>query len=167
MATYYARKNGNINATDVWAPTPTGTAGAQTFAAGDVLVANSFAITVNVSTDLGATGEVRNDTTGTATAGGSFALSNGVTLTANVIAGTVSVVTLTSTNSATIVGNVTGGSANAYGVNHSSSGTITITGNVTGGSGSSAFGINMSAVNGKATITGNVGLMVAAILRKL
>lgn len=157
MAVYYARKAGNINATDVWATTPTGTAGEQTFAAGDVLVANSFAITVNVSTDLGATGEVRNDTTGTATAGGSFALSNGVTLTANVIAGTVSVVTLTSTNSATIVGNVTGGtSANAYGVNHSSSGTITITGNVTGGSGASAFGLNMSTANGKATITGNV-----------
>lgn len=157
MATYYARKAGNINASDVWATTPSGTAGAQTFVSGDVLVSNSFAITVNVSTDLGSTGEVRNDTTGGATAGGSFALSNGVTLTANVYAGSVTCVTLTSTNSATIVGNITGGtSANAYGVSTSSTGTITITGSVTGGTAASAYGINTTTNSSKITITGNI-----------
>lgn len=156
MATYYARKSGNINANDVWATTPSGTAGAQTFVAGDVLVANSFTVTVNVSTDLGSTGEVRNDTTGGATAGGSFSLSNGVTLTANVFAGTVTCVTLASTASATIVGNLTGGSsANAYGVDVSSSGALTVTGSLTGGSGNSAYGVFYNG-SGTASITGNV-----------
>lgn len=155
MPTYYARKAGNINATDVWATTPSGTAAAQTFVAGDVLVANSFAITVNVSTDLGATGEARNDTTGGATAGGSFSLSNGVTLTANVFAGTVTCVTLAGSASASVVGNVTGGtSANAIGVDSTGTGTLTVTGNVTGGTASSTFGVR-SASSGPVVLTGN------------
>lgn len=157
MATYYARKSGNINATDVWATTPSGTAGAQTFASGDVLVANSFTITVNVSTDLGSTGEVRNDTTGGATAGGSFSLSNGVTLTANVFAGSASCVTLAGTVSATVIGNINGGSAaTAYGVSMGSTGTLTITGSISGGTVSTtAHGINVSAA-GIVNVTGNV-----------
>lgn len=158
MPTYYARKSGNVNATDVWATTPTGTAAAVTFAAGDVLVANSFTVTVNVSTDLGSTGEVRNDTTGGATAGGSFSLSNGVTLTASVFAGSATCVTLASTASATIVGNITGGSSsNASGASTTSSGTLTITGAVTGGIASNAHGVNFNAASpGTAAITGNV-----------
>jgi hypothetical protein len=157
MATYYARKTGNINANDVWATTASGTAGAVTFAAGDVLIANSFTITVNVTTDLG-NGEVRNDVpSGSgATAGGSFSLSNGVTLTANVIAGTATCVTTASTVSATIVGSVTGGTASsAHGVNHNSTGTLTITGNVAASSGTSARGVN-NASTGTVNITGNV-----------
>jgi len=157
MATYYARKAGNINATDVWATTPSGVAGPVTFVSGDVLVANSFAITVNVSTNLGGLGEVRNDTTGGATAGGSFTLSNAVTLTANAIAGTAQCVTYSGTagNSATIVGNCTGGSSvAAYGASNNSTGTLTITGNCTGGSSTSANGANNNST-GTLTITGN------------
>lgn len=179
MATYYARKSGNINATDVWATTPTGTAAAQTFAAGDILVSNSFTITVNVSTDLGSTGQVLNDTTGGATAGGSFSLSNGVTLTANVTGGATACVTLAGTASATVVGTVTGGtSGTGHGVSVSSTGTMTITGavvagsvsavvttssctlnitgNVTGGAASSSNGVYSALVGGTWTITGNV-----------
>ena len=158
MPTYYARKAGNINATDVWATTPSGTAAAQTFVAGDVLVSNGFAITVNVSTNLGSTGEVRNDTTGGATAGGSFSLSDGVTLTANVFAGSATCVTLAGTASATIVGNITAGTAtNAHGVSTSSTGTLTITGAVTGGSGANTHGVNFtSASPATVAITGNV-----------
>lgn len=157
MPTYYARKSGNVNATDVWATTPTGTAAAVTFAAGDVLVANSFTVTVNVSTDLGSTGQVRNDTTGGATAGGSFSLSNGVTLTASVFAGNAQCVTLAGTASAAIVGNITGGTAiTAHGVNVStSSGKLTVTGSVTGGTGTSADGILVSS-SGTLQVTGNV-----------
>jgi hypothetical protein len=158
MPTYYARKSGNIDATDVWATTPSGTAGAVTFASGDVLVANSFTVTVNVSANLGAAGEVRNDTTGGATAGGSFSLSNGVTLTANVIAGTATCVTLSGSASATIVGGVTGGTASsANGVNLTSSGTLNVIGNVTGGSGvNAAVGVIATSGPGVVNVTGNV-----------
>ena len=108
MATYYARKAGNINAADVWATTPSGTASNlfSTFTNADVLVANSFTITVNVSATVA---EVRNDTTGGATLGGTFTLSAGVTLTANIFSayyanGSSCVAASVSSN---IVGNVT------------------------------------------------------------
>lgn len=157
MATYYARKAGNINASDVWATTPSGTAAAVTFASGDVLMANSFAITVNVTTNLGSTGEVRIDTTGGATNGGSFALSSGVTLTANVFGGSNSSC-VSNGVTASIVGNIRGGtSGNAWGVTNS--GTINITGNITGGSGPGApcYGVGNSASSGIINvISGNV-----------
>ena len=159
MPNYFARANGNINATNVWATTPTGTAAAQTFVAGDVLYANNFAITVNVDTNLGSTGEVRNDNTNGATAGGSFTLSNGVTLTANVFAGSTgaSCVIFSGVvgNSATIVGNCTGGSgSNANGANNNSTGTLSIVGNCTGGSAGSANGANNNST-GTLSIVGN------------
>jgi len=192
MPTYYARKAGNMNASDVWATTPSGTASAVTFANGDVLMANSFAITVNVSTNLGATGQVRNDTTGGATAGGSFTLSNGVTLTANVFAGNATVGCVlfsgASGNAANIVGNITGGSNTSPGANNTSSGTLIITapenitgglnnpgaqnsnigtlditGNVIGGSGTAtAFGVN-NVSTGTLIITGNVTAGASAV----
>jgi hypothetical protein len=159
MPTYYARKAGNINAADVWATAPAGTASAVTFADGDVLMANSFAITVNVSTNLGATGEVRNDTFGGATAGGSFTLSNGVTLTANCFANQTFLVTFSGTagNSASIVGNCTGGgggggATGATAARNTSTGTLNITGNCTGGSGATAAN---NASTGTLNITGN------------
>jgi hypothetical protein len=157
MATYYARKAGNINAADVWATAPAGTASAVTFAAGDVLMANSFAITVNVSTDLGATGEVRNDTTGGATTGGTFTLSNGITLTANIFSASGVCVTFngTSGQSANIVGNVTGGVGGGDGAaKNASTGTLNITGNVTGGTNSGAYGANNNST-GTLNISGN------------
>lgn len=157
MANYFARKTGNINATDVWATTPSGTAAAQTFVAGDVLYANSFTITINVDTNLGSTGELRNDNTNGATAGGGFTISNGVTLTANCFAGSAGVtacVTLSS-GSATIVGNLTGGGASSsHGALHNSNGTLTITGNCTGGTANNAHGVQNGSI-GTVVITGN------------
>jgi hypothetical protein len=158
MATYFARKAGNINASDVWATTPSGTAGAVTFASGDVLMANSFAITVNVSTDLGAIGEVRTDTQNGATNGGSFILSNDVTLTANSFPGTLNagavVFSGAAGTSASIVGNVNGGVTNANGARNVSTGTLNITGNCIGGNGSGGEGVrNIS--TGTLNITGN------------
>jgi hypothetical protein len=164
MPTYFARRAGNINASDVWATTPSGTAGAVTFVAGDVLMANNFAITVNVSTNLGATGEVRNDTTGGATAGGGFTLSNGVTLTANAFGGTSHsgnhcvTFSLNSGNSAFFVGNATGG-AQGFVLNNSGTGTLNVTGVVTGGSNANpafpAYGCNNNA-GGTLNISGLV-----------
>jgi hypothetical protein len=158
MANYFARKAGNINATDVWATTPAGAAADvwSTFTSADVLHSNSFAITVNVDTTVG---EVRNDNANSATAGGSFTLSNGVTLTANAFAGSIGTACVifseTVGNSATLVGNATGGSANnAHGAINNSTGTLTITGNTTGGSLFNANGANNNST-GTLTITGN------------
>jgi hypothetical protein len=182
MANYFARKAGNINATDVWATTPSGTAADvwSTFTSSDVLHSNNFAITVNVSTTVAT---VRNDNANSATQGGSFTLSNGVTLTANVIGGASNAQCVifagTSGNSASIVGNITAGSGNDAVRNNSSgtlnatgnltattgsawaaisnisTGTVNITGNATGGSVSNAFAVDNSST-GTVNITGNV-----------
>jgi hypothetical protein len=155
MAIYYARKSGNINASDVWATTPSGTAAAVTFAAGDVLMANSFTVTVNVSTNLGATGEVRTNNAHGATNGGGFTLSNGITLTANCHAGSTTCITTAS--SATIYGNgfggVSYGSAAFY---NNGNGTLTIYGDITGGTGDTATGAVNQQNGGTLTIYGNV-----------
>jgi hypothetical protein len=141
MATYYARLAGNINATNVWATTPGGVAGPVTFASGDVLVANSFAITINVDTNLGGSGQVRNDTLGGATAGGTFTLNAGVTLTANVLqnnptgGATVVLFSANTPSQAWIVGNVTSPVSTSGGstpISISSTGTLNFTGNATG-----------------------------------
>jgi hypothetical protein len=156
MATYFARKAGNINASDVWATTPSGTAAAVTFVSGDVLMANSFAITVNVDTDLGATGEVRNDTTSGATQGGGFTLSNGVTLTASVFSGgTVTpCVTYSGNQSANIVGNVFGG-GQGMGATNTSSGTLNINGNCTGANRTAAANNSSGTLNITGICTGS------------
>ena len=161
MATYYARLAGNINASNVWATTPSGTAAAVTFASGDVLFSNSFAIAINVDTNLGGAGQVRNDTLGGATAGGGFTLNAGVTLTANCFAGSAATacVTFASTtpSAAFIVGNCTGGSlSGARGAVNSSSGTLTITGNLLGGSVSVQANGAGNTSTGTLNVTGNV-----------
>jgi hypothetical protein len=158
MANYFARKAGNIDATDVWATTPAGTAADvwSTFTSSDVLHSNSFTVTVNVDTTVG---EVRNNNANSATAGGLFDLLDGITLTADAFAGSTGNpcvrFTLAAGNSATLVGNATGGSANfANGANNASTGTLTITGNATGGSLGGAHAVN-NASTGTLTITGN------------
>jgi hypothetical protein len=140
MATYYARKAGNINAADVWSTTPAGTASNlfPTFTNADVLMANSFTITVNVSTTVA---EVRNDTAGGATNGGTFALASGVLLKANVFSAYYGngFACVSSGASASIEGNITvttSGAASSLlnraviftGVGGT---TLTITGNIT------------------------------------
>ena len=160
MATYYARLAGNINASNVWATTPSGTAAAVTFASGDVLVANSFTVTVNVSVDLGSTGQVRNDTFGGATNGGGFVLKPDQTLTATVITGTIaSCLTFSDAGSTYVVGTINANATNASTsglVNSSSTGTVFVTGNVVGSSGgANAIGITNSA-GGVINVTGSV-----------
>lgn len=155
MATWYARQTANINAANVWNAAPDGSGAWLTWppAASDVLLANNFTVTVNVSTTVA---EVRNDNTGGATAGGSFTLANGAVLMGNVYSGTAGTrcVTLTGTNSATIVGQIQSGATTA--VDMTSSGTLTVTGNVTGGTAANARGINQATAAGTITITGDV-----------
>jgi hypothetical protein len=159
MAIYYARKAGNVNATDVWATTPSGSASDvfSTFTSSDVLMANSFAITLNVNTTVA---EIRTDNANSATAGGSFTLNNSITLTASVFAGSTSAslsYTGNSPNSASIVGAISGGSGTSAtgAVTHSGTGTLNITGNITGGSGSQANGVRITG-GGTLNVTGNV-----------
>ena len=161
MATYFARKAGNINAADVWATTPSGTASNffPTFTSSDVLMANGFTVTVNVSATVA---EVRNDNTGGASASGTFSLSNGVTLTANAFGGSwqgvfcINANNLTPGQTASFVGNLTNGSGHADMVSFGSTGagTVNITGNLIGGVG--AAGRNYGAlIGGPTTINFN------------
>jgi hypothetical protein len=164
MATYYARKSGNINAADVWATTPSGTASNlfPTFTNADVLMANSFTITVNVSATVA---QVRNDTTGGATVSGSFSLAEGVTLTANSFTGNtnVSCISITGSVSASLVGNVAATQSavvNGAGLNHTSTGTLTVTGNInasttSGGQANHGVFFNQAGL-GALIVTGNV-----------
>jgi hypothetical protein len=157
MPTYFARANGNVNATNVWATTPTGTAGDffPSFTNADTLMANGFSVTLNVNvTAL----EVRNDTANGAQTGGSFALANNVTLTANVV-GAATCVTFSGSLSATVVGNVTGNSTTAInfqaGVANNGTGTLNVVGTVSGG----AWQLNNGVANnstGRVNITGDV-----------
>jgi hypothetical protein len=125
-------------------------------------MANSFSITINVSTDLGGSGQLRVDSTGGATAGGGFTLADGLTLTANIYGGSVAggCVTCNPTTQQFIVGNVfggTGGSFSASGITNTSGvGTLYVTGNISGGSGSSngTTGINLGSCS--LQISGNV-----------
>lgn len=152
MATYYARKNGNVNATDVWATTPTGVAGDyfSSFTNQDILVANNFTITLNVNTTVSI---IINDTTGGATAGGSFTLNGGITLTANIYASTV-VLNYSASGTSTIVGNIySPTSTNTYSVGVAGSGTLNIIGNIYGGSSNSSGVSNNSAT---VNFTGNI-----------
>lgn len=156
MPTYFARSSGNINGA-IWATTPTGTAGAVTFDPSDILVSNSFTITVNVSVTVT---QVTNTTTGGATAGGVFQLQNGVTLSAAVFGGTATCVSsgLASGSSASIVGNVSveaNGTA-AGTVANNSSGTLNITGAVSYGGASNSCSAVLNSSTGIINIVGNV-----------
>jgi hypothetical protein len=162
MATYYAVAAGNFNATSTWSTTPAGAAGFGPPIAGDTAVSNNRAVAVTVSATCL---EVRNDTTGGATAGGTFTLSNSVTLTANVtqanVTGGATVVAYAGAtpNSASIVGNAT--SVNTSGgsipINHTGTGTLNFTGNITGDAHGTGTGgvLSMASSLGTINFTGN------------
>lgn len=153
MAIILAAQNGNFTATSTWI-------GGVVPGVGDVAVANNKNVTINASVQCD---EVRNDTTGGATVGGTFTLTNGVTLTANVFAGSATfgvcvTFSLSSPSSAAVIGNVTGGAgaSASSGVNCGGTGTLSITGNVTGGASvSGGAGVNMNA-RGTLNVTGTV-----------
>lgn len=93
---------------------------------------------------------------------GTYVLNSGVTLTANVTNKTttanINCLSFSGISPATasIVGNVTSGTANsAIGVSNLSTGSLTITGNVFGGSGASSFGAQNNS-SGLLVITGNI-----------
>lgn len=102
MATILAAANGNWSATGTWI-------GGIIPTTGDIVVANNRTVTINTNV---ACIEVRNDTTGGATAGGGYTLNNNVIFSGNIINnganGTIMSYTSTLGNSSTVVGNLIG-----------------------------------------------------------
>jgi len=157
MATTWFAQNSsvNIDSASQWNSVAGGGGTVLTFAnldPTDTLVANGkTSITCNVSFVCA---EIRTLLLGAGASGGSFLLAAGVTVTANVLAGTSICLTRSAAGaSSSIIGNVTGGTES--GVVNSSTGTITITGNVTGSIGGFSNGI-LNSSTGTVTITGNV-----------
>jgi hypothetical protein len=150
MATILAATTGNWSAGGTW------TGGVKP-GAGDVAVANNKTVTIDEDVTCA---ELRNDTTGGATAGGGFSVPNTSfgtrNITAALVGGSAALVTCAHVtgNTVNVVGNVTGGTAtSATGLQNSTTGAITVTGTVTGGSGSTTYGVNT--VTGAATLTGD------------
>lgn len=166
MATILASATGNWSSTSTWT-------GGVIPGPGDVAVSSDYTITVDQSVTCA---EVRNDTTGGATAGGRFALSSGVTLTANVYAGGTAnafgCVSASTTGPSTIIGDVYAGTG-CIGARNGGAQTFTIIGTVYGngyGPGSTGITANMyGAVNAstgllyvRATVQGSLGMPAVA-----
>lgn len=145
MANIKAAQTGNWSATSTWT-------GGVVPVAGDNVSSNNFTVTVDVNATVA---NVTNGTAYAATAGGSFALNNGITLTSNCINGTSSsLISISGTASATIVGNITSAaSGGGVAITMSSSGTLTISGNIITGNGAAAYGVHNTS-SGAVNITG-------------
>lgn len=156
MANKYAVAAGNFASSSTWSNSPAGAAGATPPVAGDNAYANGFAVTIAANATCA---KISNQAENGATSGGSFTISAGVTLTANVQAGSTAnahclLVTFASPNTCTINGDIIGGSAaSVYGLSISGSGIVNVNGNVNGGT--SGVGIFTSST-ANLTVTGNV-----------
>ena len=151
MANVYAVKSGNWSDTTVW------NTGALPTSADDVY-SNTFTVTINTSSTILS---ISNTSTIGVTAGGSFVAVNGVTLTltgTGLVAGSATCLTssLTTSQSFSVIGNVTGGSSGtSFGINNTGTGTVNVTGICTGGAGTNfCIGVN-NASSGTVNITGN------------
>jgi hypothetical protein len=131
MATILVANTGNWSATGTWA-------GGVVPTAGDIVVANNRTVTIDTLNVNVA--EVRNDTTGGAVAGGSFNMSSGGSLTADIYAGTTAAHCVSWAGSAgqtaTVTGNFFGGSGSGHAIS-CTSGNLVIGGasQSTGGTG--------------------------------
>lgn len=135
MANILAAQNGNWSSSSTWTG---GTIPSST----DNVYSNNKNITIDTNITVV---KISNKAENGATGGGKFTLNNGVVVNANIEAGTTTCVDTAVQASATINGNITGGSALAgRGLDNTSSGTITISGNVTGGSASYSSGTNFA-----------------------
>ena len=147
MAVINALKSGNWSDPSVW---PNNTLPGLN----DEVHANGFSVTLNINVTAA---ELTTAAKNGGGAGGGFILNNNINVRAAIISGTTICVTTAATcYTASIIGNVTGGSASGtHGVFSNNTSTVTINGNVTGGSTSGTHGVcsnNTSTV----TINGNV-----------
>ena len=162
MATWFAQFNNNINTANMWNSVPAGGGTVLTWppATNDILVANNRTVTINVNTHVA---QVRNDTTGGATSGGSFTLSTaGASLTANITGGGAGGTTGgcvrvgNTTGTVYIVGTIRGSDTtnNRFGVSCTGNGTLQVTGSINSGAASS--GLNVTSGNRTLNITGDI-----------
>lgn len=147
MADRWAVANGN------WSNTATWNGGTLPTSSDDVY-ADGRTVTIDISVTVLS---VRTTQRSGGTVGGSFALNAGQTLTANVFAGSTTCVVFSalSPNSATVIGNCTGGTSGSFvnGCSLTGTGTLNIIGNCLGGTVNYAYGASITA--GTLNITGN------------
>jgi hypothetical protein len=154
MATILAANNGNWSATGTWT-------GGVIPTTGDIVVANSRNVTINVNIDVA---QLRNDNFGGAANYGDFRPVSGVIIRANILTGSAASMPpcMTINNPCSIVGNINGGGTggsltspyNGAGVAIASNVTVIISGNITGGSNLNCVGLNLPF--GTAIVVGNV-----------
>ena len=155
MANKFAVAAGNFNATSTWSDTPAGSPGASVPVAGDNAYANGRAVTITANATCT---KISTEAENGATAGGSFALNAGVTLTANVAPGTTTCLTASyaSPGVSTVSGNITGSAtASQYGAQITGTGTLNILGSITGGSNTASYGLYVNGTN--CTVSQNSG----------
>jgi hypothetical protein len=139
----YGIKNGLWSLTDTWSVSAEPSPWNFPLSA-DNAYTNTFTVTANSSTKVDT---IRNSALAPNIAsGGSFVLANGVSLSANVVGSgagsSTATLTLNSVATATLVGNLTGGSTtSAYGVANLTGGTLNVIGSTRGGSGANSIGV--------------------------
>jgi hypothetical protein len=180
MATWFAQNSSvNIDSANQWNSAANGSGSWLTWAslaASDVLVANGkTSIAINVDFTCAT---ICNDGTGGATNGGNFTVATGRAITSSIVGGNNICVTVSSSSTVTLVGNISNGSGGTGVVVHSGSGnleitgnisaggvsglyytgsgSITIVGNITAGTGTSARGVHLAGAPPSFNVTGNV-----------
>ena len=153
MANKFARSNGNFDG-PIWALTSSGVAGSTTTPTiGDNASANTFTIEItgNVSCD-----NITNGTTYGGTGGGTFNLGNASQLTSVIRAGETSnnCITLSGSNSSTIVGDIFGAANSGVAVQFTGS-ALNITGTIEAHTGNNTGAVR-NAGTGNLTVTGIV-----------
>ena len=134
MANILATQNGNWSNSSTWT-------GGVVPSAGDNVYSNNKTVTIDVSINVA---KISNKSENGATVAGKFTLNNGVVVTANIEAATVTCVDTSTGASAVINGNITAGTTNVgRGLDNTSNGVITINGNITGGSSTNPIGTSV------------------------
>lgn len=156
MANILAVASGNWSSTSTWT-------GGVLPGVNDYAVANNKTVTIDQNVTCV---QISNDTQGGATAGGGFTLNNGVTVTANLVAGSLGgLIALAGSNSATITGNLSNISSYNTAIAHSSTGTLTYSGSISAGSGNASHGITISSTGAMnytgGTVTGGSSITTA------
>jgi len=164
MANYFAVANGNFNQASTWSSTPGGVGGFGVPGSIDVAISNNKTVTITADITVS---ELRSDSTGSATAGGSFTLNNSITINANNIysttAGTdIGTVNYSGTLTSYIYANIitfndAGAASGRYGVYHTGSGNLYIVGNITTNTATTNnLRTFVSTSTGEITIIGNI-----------
>jgi len=154
MADYWPAANGSWSTLSNWLTATGVTAGVLPTSTDDVY-ADGKTITIDISTRVNS---IRTTQRTGGTIGGTFNISNNISLTASVFAGSTSclVFNLASPNSATLVGNAVGGSSSgASGVAVSNTGTLNVVGNLSASVFNRGYGGGFSAA-GTLNVVGDI-----------